>query len=277
MKRFKLVNIIAGVSVAIILLLLLFPIYWMIITSFKENMSIYRIPPQWVPLQASLSTYREVFANNAFIVYFKNNFVVSVGATLLTMFASVFAGYSLSRFPNRFSGVFSMGLLSTQMFPVIGIIIALYIFFKGLRLYNTRLALILALSASAIPFCTMLIKGFFDDIPRSLEESARIDGAGSTRILLQIVMPLTKPGLLSIGLYTFMQAWDDFLYAITLIVSDRNRTLSAGISLRYLGEVSYDWAQVTTVSVIGTLPMFLLIFFFQKYMIQGLTAGGVKG
>jgi multiple sugar transport system permease protein len=263
--------------VLIIMIILLFPIFWMIVTSLKDNMAIYRIPPQWLPLSPQFSNYGEIFQTNFFLRYFSNNFIVSIGATLLTMLASVLAGYSFSRFPNRLSRFFSFSLLSTQMFPIIGIIIALYIFFQGLGLLNTRTALVLAISAMSIPFCTILIKGFFDDIPRSLEESARIDGAGHMRILMQIVMPLTKPGLLSIGLYTFMVAWDDFLYAITLIVSDKNRTLSAGIALRYLGEVSYDWAQVTTVSVIGTIPMFLLIFFFQKYMVKGLTAGAVKG
>ncbi|MBK5195235.1 MAG: carbohydrate ABC transporter permease [Proteiniphilum sp.] len=263
--------------IGVFLLFLLFPIYWMIVTSFKTNLEIYKIPPQWIPLQPTLDNYLGVFVDNNFLIYFMNNLYVSVGTTILTSFAAVFAGYSLSRYRSRLGNVVNTGLLSTQMFPVVGILLALYMIFRDLHLINTRMALVISLSAVTIPFSTLLIKGFFDDIPKSMEEAAKIDGCSRLGILYRIVIPLSKPGLLAIGVFTFMQSWNDYLFAITLIVTNSKRTLSAGISLRYLGEVSYDWAQVATVSVVGALPMFILIFIFQRYMIKGLTAGAVKG
>ena len=128
-----------------------------------------------------------------------------------------------------------------------------------------------------IPFTVMLMASFFDGIPRAIEEAAAIDGAGRMGILLRIVTPLVKPGMLAVGLYAFLMTWDDYLHAATLIQSDALRTLSAGVALRYLGELSYDWSLVNTISIVGMLPMILLFFFFQKYMISGLVAGAVKG
>lgn len=265
------------VLLTLLLIFLLFPIYWMIVTSFKTNLVIYKIPPQWFPHSPTLAGYRSVFSSDAFPIYFANNFITALFTTLLTIIASVPAGYSLSRYRTRVSQGVSLGLLSTQMFPVIGIVIALYTLFKSIHLLNTRFGLILALTALSIPFCIWLIKGFFDDIPMSIEEAAKIEGASRLGILLRIVVPLSKPGLLAIGLYTFMLAWNDFLVALTLIISNHLRTLSVGIAFHFLGEVSYNWSLVSTASVVGTIPMFLLFFIFQRYMVSGLTAGAVKG
>ena len=261
----------------IFLVFLLFPLYWTIITSFKTSLEIYRIPPQWIPLDPTGENYQRVLQTNAFMRYLTNNFLVAGVVTMLSLFASVFAGYALSRYPGRVNKIVSLGLLSTQMYPVIGIIIALYTIFRTYGILNTHQGLVLAITAHTIPFCTWLIKGFFDDVPRSIEESAKIDGAGRFTILFWVVIPLAKPGLLAIGLYTFMQSWDDFIFGITLILSDRLRTLSAGVALRFLGEVATDWGLVSTVAVLGVLPMIFLIFFFQRYMVKGLTAGAVKG
>lgn len=277
MKKRPIVVLFSWMFAVIVLLFLLFPLYWMFISSFKTNLSLYKIPPQFFPAEPVGDNYREIVKSREFLTYFGNNFLVSSCATLLTMTVSVLAGWGLSRMRSNVADRVCVGLLSIQIFPVVGLIIALYTFFLTLGLLDTRTGLVLVLSATTIPFSTWLLKGFFDDLPRSLEEAAEIDGCSRIRILTDIVLPLSKPGLLAIGIYTFMVAWDDFLYCLTLIVSDGFRTLSVGISMRYLGEVSYDWAQVTTVSVIGSAPMYLLFLFFQRYMVQGLTAGAVKG
>jgi multiple sugar transport system permease protein len=270
-------KIISILVVTLLGLFLLFPLYWMLVTSFKFNMDIYKFPPQLIPENFTFDNYREVLKDNSVLMYLVNNFTVSAGTTILTLSAASLAGYSLSRYSSPFGNFVKTSLLSTQMFPIVGLILALYVIFRNMNLINTRMSLILAMSAVTIPFSTILIKGFFDDISRSLEEAARIDGCSRLRTLFSIIMPLSKPGLLAIGLFTFMQAWDDFLFAITFILTDAKRTLSAGIAMKFLGEVSYDWAMVTTVSVTGVLPMFILIFIFQKNMVAGLTAGAVKG
>jgi multiple sugar transport system permease protein len=256
---------------------MLFPLYWMFVTSVKPNIEIYRVPPQIVPDRIYTGHYEAVLSTIHFARYLWNNFFVASMTTIIGLFSATIAGYAFSRYPSRIAVGISFGLLSTQMFPVIGIVIALYSLYLNLGILNTHTGLILALVASVIPFATWMLKGFFDEMPRSIEESARVDGAGRLTILSRIALPLAKPGLFAAGIYSFMLAWDDFLFAITLIRSDALRTLSVGISLRYLGEVAYDWGQVTTVSVFGTLPMFVLFFIFQQYLVEGLTAGAVKG
>ncbi|MHB8128056.1 MAG: carbohydrate ABC transporter permease, partial [Mobilitalea sp.] len=145
------------------------------------------------------------------------------------------------------------------------------------NLMNTRVGLILAITASMLPFTTMLMASFFDGIPKEIEEAAYVDGAGRFGVLLKIVMPLVKSGVLAVGIYAFLLSWDDYLHASTLIQSDHLRTLSTGLALRYLGEMSYDWSLINTISVVATLPMVFIFFFFQKYMVKGLVAGAVKG
>lgn len=271
------IGIVKYIILFLLMIFLLFPVYWMVNTSLKTNLFIYKVPPEWFPTSPTLESYMNLFKGGHFFGYYFNNFKVSFLTTILTILLAVFAGYTLSRFRFKGNKLLMLALLSTQMFPVVGILIALYTLFKSFHLLNTTLGLVLALTSMSLPFCIWLIKGFFDDIPYSLEEAASMDGCGRVGILLAIVLPLSKPGLLAIGIYAFLQAWDDFVLCLTLITKDSLRTLSTGIALKYLGELSYDWATVMTISVIATVPLLLLFIFFQRYMIQGLTAGGIKG
>ena len=163
------------------------------------------------------------------------------------------------------------------MFPVVSRMISLYGLMNKMHLINTLTGLVFALTAAMLPFTVMLMASFFDGVPKALEEAAYVDGAGRLKVLWRIVVPLVKPGMLAVGIYAFLMTWDDYLHAITLIQTDSLRTMSAGVALRYLGELSYDWSLINTISIVGTVPMLLLFFFFQKYMIKGLVAGAVKG
>ena len=218
-NTFSLSKVISIMVVSLLGVFLLFPLYWMLVTSFKYNMDIYKFPPQLIPINFTFDNYLEVLKDNSVLNYLFNNIIVSIGTTILTLTAASLAGYSLSRYSSPFGNFVKTSLLSTQMFPIVGLILSLYVIFRNMNLINTRLSLILAMSAVTIPFSTILIKGFFDDISRSLEEAARIDGCSRLRTLFTIIMPLSKPGLLAIGMFTFMQAWDDYLFAITFIDS----------------------------------------------------------
>ena len=263
---------------AIILLFLLFPIYWVLITSFKSNMEAYRFPPTFFPEAMTLSGYIKLFTqNNDFFIYYKNNFIVSGATALITTLMAIFSGYALSRFKFKWNRWILAILLSSQMFPVVSRMISLYDLMGDINLINTREGLIMALVAAMLPFTIMLMTSFFDGVPKAIEEAAYIDGASRIQILFKIVTPLVKPGMLAAGLYAFLMTWDDYLHAATLIQTDSLRTLSAGVALRYLGELSYDWSLINTISNVGTIPMVILFFFFQKYMIKGLVAGAVKG
>lgn len=266
------------VVLVIILLFLLFPILWVFLTSLKTNMEAYRFPPTFLPQKASLTSYISLFTkDNAFFVYYKNNFIVSAITALVTTAFAILAGYALSRFHFKWNKWLIAALLTSQMFPVISRMISLYDLLGKIHLINTLCGLILALIAAQIPFTVILMSSFFDSVPIAIEEAARIDGAGRFQILTRIVTPLVKPGMLASGLYAFLMTWDDYLHAITLIQTDSLRTLSAGVALRYLGELSFDWSLINSISIVSMLPMIILFFFFQKYMISGLVAGAVKG
>lgn len=256
--------------------LLICPILWMFTTSFKSSLSVYKLPPDWIPKNPTIENYINILKDKIFMTYYFNNFITAGMTTLITVFVSILGGYGFSRYKFKGSNIILMAFLATAMFPVVGIITALYSTYKNIGLLNTRMGLVLALTSATVPFCIWLMKGFFDDIPRALEEAASIDGCGRFSALFRVVLPLCSPGILAIGLYTFLIAWDDYLYCLTLVTNDKLRTLSTGISLRYLGELSYDWGNVMTVSVMSSIPLLILFIFLQKYMIQGLTAGAVK-
>ena len=263
---------------AVILLFLLFPLYWVLITSFKTNMEAYAFPPSFLPQAPTVESYIKLFTeNNEFFIYYKNNFIISGVSAALTVLVALLSGYALSRFHFRWNAWIVAAFMSAQMFPMISRLISLYGLMCGMKLINTHAGLTLALTAAMLPFSIMLMSSFFDSVPVAVEESARIDGASRFGVLFRIVVPLVKPGILAVGIYSFLLAWDDYLHAATLIQTDSLRTLSIGIALRYLGELSYDWSLINTISIVGTIPMLLLFFFFQKYMVKGLVAGAVKG
>ena len=233
--RKLLLNILKWAVLIVVMLFLLFPIYWVVLTSFKTNMESYLYPPTFLPQAPTLDGFINLFTNYPeFFVYYKNNIIVSAAATVLVCFIAIFSGYALSRIKINWSKYAIAFLLFSQMFPVVSRLISLYGLLRG-------------------------------------------DGSSRVSTMFKVVIPLVVPGLLAVGIYSFLQTWDDYLYASTLIQNDALRTLSTGVTLRYLGELSYDWSLVNSISVVGTLPMVFVFFFFQKYMIKGLTAGAVQG
>ena len=279
MKRTRLISLILRYLVlALILLFLLFPLYWSILTSFKTNMQAYQFPPTLLVQNPTVQAYVKLFTENAeFFVYYRNNFLVSGLTAGFTTAVAILAGYALSRFHFRWNAMVAGVLYASQMFPIVSRMISLYGLLGRVNLLNTLTGLTLALIATMVPFTTMLMSSFFDSVPVDIEEAARIDGASRMQVMTRVVIPLVKPGLVSVLIYSFLMTWDDYLHCATLIQSDQLRTLSTGVALRYLGELSYDWSLVNTISVVAMLPMILIFFFFQKYMVKGLVAGAVKG
>ena len=263
-------------AIFVIFFFLLFPVYWMLTTSLKTNIESYRAIPTLWPENINLDGYISLIKDGKFLTYYKNNIVVSAMSAVFICFVSLFAGYALSRFHFKWNVLLFATFSFTQMMPVISRLISLYTIMRKINLTDTHIGLVLAISATQIPFAVSLMASFFDGIPRELEESASVDGCGRFKTLFRIVMPLVVPGLLAVGVYSFLQTWDDYLHAITLIRSTDLWTLSQGLKLTYLGEVS-DWQLINAASTLGAIPMIFVFFFFQKYMIKGLVSGAVKG
>ena len=276
--RKTITNVFKWVILLAIMFYLLFPIYWVVLTSFKTNMESYLYPPTFIPKEPTLQGFINLFTNYPeFFVYYKNNIMVSALSTVTVCFVALFSGYALSRVRINWNKYVIAFLLFSQMFPVVSRLISLYGLLREWGMLNTISGLVLSITAGQLPFSITLMASFFDAVPKDLEEAAFIDGANRFKTMFKVVIPLVVPGLLAVGIYSFLVAWDDYLYASTLIQNDALRTLSTGVTLRYLGELSYDWSLVNSISVVGTLPMVFVFFFFQKYMVKGLTAGAVKG
>ena len=274
----RILNVLKWAILLIIMFYLMFPIYWVVLTSFKTNMESYLYPPTFIPKEPTLQGFINLFTNYPeFFIYYKNNIIVSALSTVTVCFVALFSGYALSRVRINWNKYVIAFLLFSQMFPVVSRLISLYGLLREWGMLNTMSGLVLSITAGQLPFSITLMASFFDAVPKDLEEAAYIDGANRFKTMFKVVIPLVVPGLLAVGIYSFLVAWDDYLYASTLIQNDALRTLSTGVTLRYLGELSYDWSLVNSISVVGTLPMVFVFFFFQKYMIKGLTAGAVKG
>jgi multiple sugar transport system permease protein len=263
-------------SVLLIMLAFLFPIYWMILTSFKTNDVLMKFPPEWVPLRPTLINFVNIFSDNRFLTFYLNTIIVALSTTVLSLILSVCAGYSFSRFRFPGSKILQILILSAQMFPAVVLLIAIYTLYRKLNLLNTYTALILACATNALPLSIWVLKGFFDTIPRSLEEAALIDGCGRFQTLVKIILPLVKPGILAIAMYGFLISWDDYLWSLTLVNKLGLRTLSAGIALSYLGEYAYDWSKVMAAAVAASIPVLVIFIFVQKQMITGMTTGAIR-
>lgn len=208
---------------------------------------------------------------------FQNSFIVSFGTIAIVLLVAVPASYALSRYNFFGRRVILSSVSSVQMFPVVVILTTLYGFYNSWHMLDTYRGLILADTTFALPLAITLMKSFFDTLSKSLDEAARIDGASRMRVLLHILLPLVVPGLVAVGIYTFLNAWDDYLMALTIMKSNEMRTLPVGIAQSFLGEYSNDYGGLMAFAVAGSLPIVLLFIFFQKYLVSGMTAGAVKG
>lgn len=258
------------------------PLFWMVSSALKPVDDLFIIPPQWIPENPTLTAMDSVITGDMgrpslFLDYFQNSLIVTLGTTILALAVSTLAAYSLSRYPFRGSNNLMLSILSLQMFPQALLLISFYIIYLQLHLLNTYQGLILANVTFAVPFSIWMLKGFFDTVPREIEEAALIDGCSRFSVLPRIVLPLITPGLLAAGVYTFLIAWDEYLFASTLIQKPDMRTLPPGIIQSFVGQFYLNWPNVMAASVLITIPVTLLFIFFQKYLVQGLTVGAVKG
>lgn len=277
MHRWRVGRIILFVCALAIVVVLMSPIAWMVRISFTPRPDLFLLPPKWISKSLNLSGYAILFgAHVSFFIYFLNSLAVALGTMILSLTAGTLAGYSFSRFeyPGRKS--LMVFTLSAQMFPWALLVISLYLLYSWLHLLNTRFGLMLAHTTFALPLTIWILKGYFDTIPRELEESAFLDGCGRIEALWRIIVPLTRPGITAAAVYVFLFSWNDFLFGLTLITQDSKRILGPGIALSFIGEFSFRWVQMMSASVIITVPIVLLFLFMQRAFVEGLTAGALK-
>ncbi|MCR1868685.1 carbohydrate ABC transporter permease [Murimonas intestini] len=275
-QKKKYIRIGLTMLVFVLTMMLILPFLWMISTSFKEADEIFKEVPKWLPRRFSFDNYSEIWNRGYFKTYFVNSLFVSFATMGISLVVAMFAGYGISRF--RFHGrtLFSVVLIVVQMFPSMLLLIPMYIIMSKLGLLNTHLSMIIAYTTFAMPFCAWMIKGYFDTIPVSLEDAARIDGCGRLRILFEIIMPLAAPGIVTVAMFAFILSWQEYMYALTFARTEEMRTITVGIALMQGQHGSVNWGQIMAGSVLACIPGLLLFTYLEKYLVQGFTMGAIK-
>ncbi|NVM26655.1 MAG: carbohydrate ABC transporter permease [Desulfobacterales bacterium] len=260
----------------ILLVLTAFPFFWMISTSFKPLREIFVFPPYLLPKEFTLANFDRLFEQTRFLTYFRNSVFVSTSAVVLTMTIATAGAYSLTRFKFYGREKIASLILFTYMFAPIMIIIPFYVLIKKIGIANTHLALIMAYTAFCLPFSLWLLRAFFQSIPMALEEAALTDGAGRIRAVIYVIFPLALPGIIATGIFTFILAWNDYIFVRILITSDELKTLSVGIADLYNATV-IDWGMIMSGGMLITIPVLVFFVFIQRYLIAGWGAGAIKG
>ena len=266
-------SLLAFSALVIIACVTLLPYYWMVSSSLKTMENMFSVPIQWIPDPVNWMSYVLAWRAQDFTRYFLNSGVVAVAITLGNLLLSSLAGYSLTKFRYRGRGLTFLLILSTMMLPLEVTMVPLFLIVKQFNWLNSYPGLIAPFLVDG--FGVFLMRQYMLSIPSELIDSARIDGASELRIFWMIVMPLCKPALVALAVFTFREAWDMYIWPLIIITKDSLRTLPLGISL-FMSSYGTSWDQLMAIAVLGTLPMILLFFFLQRAFIQGIAATGLK-
>jgi ABC-type glycerol-3-phosphate transport system permease component len=261
--------------IVVLLTLMLFPLYWMFRTSSVTGLEVFDYPPSFWPKKMSLQAYEQIFARQFVMSWYLNSLVVTAFTLLLTIPCAAMTGYSLSRFRKAETTIVGNLILLAKMLPISLLTIPLYVMFARVKLLDTLVCLILAYTTFAIPFCTWMLKGFFDGLPRELEEAAEVDGCSLMGGFLRITIPLAKPGIAAAAIYTAVISWGEFIFARTFMRTPGHWTIGIGI-VSFKQQYDVRWNEVMAASLIFTIPLLIIFALFERYLIKGLTMGSIK-
>jgi arabinogalactan oligomer/maltooligosaccharide transport system permease protein len=253
----------------------LFPVAWVFLASLKPRAAIQSSEIELFN-SPSFDNYRAVLFDTSFPTWFVNSVVVAAFTMLIGISMSATAGYALSRFNFPGKRQLMWTFLVTQMFPVAILIVPIYTIMADAGLIDTKLSLIIAYCTVAVPFCAWMMRGYFDTIPRELDEAAALDGLGPFATFWRVILPLARPGIAVTAFYTFLTAWGEVAYAIAFIQSEENLTLGAGMQ-QFVPQFNQRWEYLTPAAIMVMIPAGVVFFFAQRHLVAGLTAGGTKG
>jgi ABC-type glycerol-3-phosphate transport system permease component len=256
--------------------IILFPVFWMTSSSLKPSTELFARNMTMLPINWTLENYRNVWLNTDFPTYFWNSFKVAALSTLISVVVSMYAAYALARIKFAGNYLFGLLLLITQMFPHVLLVIPLFFVIRGLGLFNTHAALIIAYAAFSLPFTIWLLRSFFEAIPEELEDAAAIDGASLLTTFHKIILPLAGPGLAAVTMFGFIRAWNEFLFALVFLQSRQIFTLPIGLA-SFQEEFTFRWDLILAGASIITLPVLIFFLLMQRFIVQGLLGGAVKG
>lgn len=269
-------RVLVFISSMIIVTFALVPFLWAIVTSFKNEFQVYAARPSLIPNPVVLDNYRAVVGNRLMVSYFRNTVIVALASTVISLLIAVFASYGFSRyrFPGRTPLLFS--ILFIRLLPRVALLVPFYVILSRLRLVNTYRGLILVYLIIGMPIAVWLLKGYIDALPYEIEEAAVVDGCGPFEIIFRIVVPQIAPALASVGMFSFLLAWNEFLFPLTLAKDSSTRPLSVALAF-YIDEFGVQWGPLMAASVLMSIPALIFFSFAQKYIVKGLSEGAVKG
>ncbi len=269
-------NVLLAALIAVFVAIIVFPFYWMVNTALKMPGDVTKIPPDFFPNPIGFGYFVAAFTRYRLSHYVKNSIIVAGLTTALSIFTGGLAGYALARIDIKGKKLLLLSILAVSMFPSISVLGPLFLILRGLGLMNTRTGLVLPYVSFMLPITVWVLTSFFREIPLSLEEAALIDGCTPVQALVRVIAPLSVPGIFTMSILNFVSAWNEFLIAFTLTRSADAQTVPIGIIL-IQGEHEFPWGEMSAASVTVTVPLIILVLILQKRVIQGLTAGAVKG
>lgn len=271
-------NIVLPISVFLVVVFFMGPVLWQVLTSFKVNADISAVPSVYFPTRLTLEHYQSLFVRRPFTSYIFNSTFVSLTSTVLALALGAPAAYALARMRLPGENIILAAVLIVTLFPAVLLFLGLLEVVRVTHLANNYLALILPYTAINLPLTILVMRSFFQQLPKDLEDSARVDGYNTVQMLIRIVLPMTLPALVTTGILTFISAWNEFIFALTFITRESMKTIpvaTAQLSGASVFEIPYG--PIAAATVLGTLPLVVLVLFFQRKIVQGLTAGAVKG
>src|SRR5438067_4001488 len=255
-------------------IVMLFPVAWMLTVSVRPNVEVMKIPPDWIPALFTVEAYSRVLRSGRYLQTFANTYFVALAVTLVSLFIGAMAAYALARFRFKGQRAVLMFLITTQMFPLVLLCIPYFQVVVRLGLYDTLTALIIVYVTFTLPFCILMLRSYFAQIPRDMEEAAMVDGCSRLGAILRTLLPLSYPALIGAGLYTFLLAWNEFLFAVVLIEAWEKRVITMAI-YSLLAEFVTEWSMMMAYSVLASAPLVIAFIFLQRYMVRGMTAGAI--
>ncbi|MBO7743262.1 carbohydrate ABC transporter permease [Paenibacillus sp. MWE-103] len=254
----------------------LLPFYWMFVTALKSRLEIYGAKLTFWPKQLTWDNYATTFQTSNFPKYFGNSLIVSLTSGLLVLAVSILGGYALARYRFRGKGFVLLMFLSTQMVPIMVMLVPLFIVFGRFELLDTLTALIITYTAINIPFCLITISGFFQQVPVALEEAAMIDGCGRLSTVARIILPIMLPGIVATFVFAFTAAWNDLFFGVMFTTSESVKTVPVGLN-SFVQKFDINWGEMSAGGVLSLIPVAILFAFVQRFMVAGLSQGAVKG
>jgi multiple sugar transport system permease protein len=254
------------------------PVYWMITISFKREVDQFAVPPHWFFFSPTLEHYTDAFVSRSFGQYLFNSLLVAASSTICALILGTLAAYSLARFrlPYRLDRKLALWILSTRMFPAIVTAVPLFMIMRDVHLVNTRLSLVIVYTAFNLPFVVWMMRGFFAEVPRDLEEAAMVDGDSRLGAFWRVSLPLVMPGLAATAVFCLIVSWNEFLFSLVLTQTDDAMTLPVGIAGR-VTQYGIKWGAMSAAAVVAIIPILAFALSVQKYLVRGLSLGAVKG